>query len=150
TGLRGARCRAEQGTRLHLELQTRRRSLQPRKRGDVHAHANKRRHAAAHGADRLPAGPEAGLWRRACRMETVLREAGSGVGEGRLKFRRCVFGREYRMNWNKLIRQTHRWLSIAFTVAVIANVVATVQDKQAVWVGVLALIPLILLLLSGL
>jgi len=54
------------------------------------------------------------------------------------------------MNWNKLIRQTHRWLSIAFTVAVIANIVAMMQEKQAVWVGVLALIPLILLLLSGL
>ena len=27
------------------------------------------------------------------------------------------------MNWNKLIRQTHRWLSIAFTLAVIANLV---------------------------
>jgi len=54
------------------------------------------------------------------------------------------------MNWNNLIRQTHRWLSIAFTVAVIANVVALMQEKQAVWVGVLALIPLILLLLSGL
>ena len=54
------------------------------------------------------------------------------------------------MNWNKLIRQTHRWLSIAFTLAVIANVVAMMQEKQAVWVGVLALIPLILLLLSGL
>ena len=54
------------------------------------------------------------------------------------------------MNWNKLIRQTHRWLSIAFTVAVIANIVAMMQERQAVWVGVLALIPLILLLLSGL
>ena len=54
------------------------------------------------------------------------------------------------MDWNKLIRQTHRWLSIAFTVAVIANVVAMMQEKQAVWVGGLALIPLILLLLSGL
>ena len=54
------------------------------------------------------------------------------------------------MNWNKWIRQIHRWLSIAFTVAVIANVVAMVQEKQAVWVGVLALLPLILLLLTGL
>jgi heme A synthase len=57
---------------------------------------------------------------------------------------------EIRMNWNKWIRQIHRWLSIAFTVAVIANVVAMVQEKQAVWVGVLALLPLILLLLTGL
>lgn len=54
------------------------------------------------------------------------------------------------MNWNKLIRQSHRWLSIAFTVAVLANVVAMMQEQQAIWVGVLALIPLILLLLSGL
>jgi hypothetical protein len=54
------------------------------------------------------------------------------------------------MNWNRLIRQSHRWLSIAFTLAVIANVVAMMQEKQAVWVGVLALIPLILLLMSGL
>jgi len=54
------------------------------------------------------------------------------------------------MNWNKLIRQTHRWLSIAFTVAVIVNVVAMVQEKQAVWIGLLALFPLILLMVSGL
>jgi len=54
------------------------------------------------------------------------------------------------LNWNKLIRQFHRWLSIAFTVAVITNVVAMAQEKQAVWVGLLALFPLILLLLTGL
>ena len=54
------------------------------------------------------------------------------------------------MNWNMSIRQIHRWLSIAFTLAVIVNVIAMMQEKQAVWVGVLALIPLILLLLSGL
>jgi heme A synthase len=54
------------------------------------------------------------------------------------------------MNWNHWIRQTHRWLSIAFTVAVIINVVALVRQQQAVWVGFLALFPLALLLLSGL
>ena len=54
------------------------------------------------------------------------------------------------MNWNTSIRQIHRWLSIAFTVAVIVNVVAMLQEKQIVWVGLLALFPLILLLLSGL
>ena len=54
------------------------------------------------------------------------------------------------MNWNKLIRQVHRWLSIAFTLAVVANIVAMMQEKQAVWIGVLALIPLIPLLLTGL
>ena len=54
------------------------------------------------------------------------------------------------MNWDTSIRQIHRWLSIAFTVAVIVNVVAMVQEKQAVWVGLLALFPLVLLLLTGL
>jgi hypothetical protein len=54
------------------------------------------------------------------------------------------------LNWNNRVRQIHRWLSIAFTVAVIANVVAMVQEKQAIWVGLLALLPLVLLLLSGL
>ncbi len=54
------------------------------------------------------------------------------------------------MNWNRLIRQTHRWLSIAFTLAVIVNLVALMQKEQVVWVGLLALFPLILLLVSGL
>ncbi|GKQ53123.1 hypothetical protein [Bradyrhizobium sp. Ce-3] len=54
------------------------------------------------------------------------------------------------MNWNSWIRQFHRWLSIAFTVAVIINIVAMMQQQQAVWIGLLALFPLILMLLSGL
>ena len=54
------------------------------------------------------------------------------------------------MNWNTWVRQIHRWLSIAFTVAVIINVVALVQKEPAVWVGLLALLPLALLLLTGL
>jgi hypothetical protein len=54
------------------------------------------------------------------------------------------------LNWNRLIRQTHRWLSIAFTLAVILNLIFLMQKEQVVWVGLLALFPLILLLLSGL
>jgi hypothetical protein len=54
------------------------------------------------------------------------------------------------LNWNKWVRQTHRWLSIAFTVAVIVNIVALGQEKPAVWVGLLALLPLALLLFTGL
>lgn len=54
------------------------------------------------------------------------------------------------MNWNAWIRQIHRWLSIAFTAAVVANLVALAQQKSALWVGLLALVPLILLLASGL
>ena len=54
------------------------------------------------------------------------------------------------MNWNKWIRQTHRWVSIAFTVAVIVNGVAVVEKKYTFWVGLLALLPLALLLFTGL
>ena len=54
------------------------------------------------------------------------------------------------MSWNARIRQGHRWLSIAFTVAVVINVVALVREQQAVWVGMLALFPLALLQFSGL
>jgi quinol-cytochrome oxidoreductase complex cytochrome b subunit len=55
------------------------------------------------------------------------------------------------VNWNTWIRQTHRWVSIAFTVAVIVNMVAYgTQKEPAVWVGLLALLPLVLLLLTGL
>jgi hypothetical protein len=54
------------------------------------------------------------------------------------------------MSWNTRIRQIHRWLSIAFTVAVIVNIVALSTAEPAEWIGLLALVPLILLLLSGL
>jgi hypothetical protein len=54
------------------------------------------------------------------------------------------------LNWNKWVRQTHRWLSIAFTVAVIVNIVAVGKGKYTVWVGLLALLPLALLLFTGL
>ena len=45
------------------------------------------------------------------------------------------------MNWNKWVRQTHRWLSLAFTVAVIVNLVAVVTGRYARWVGLLAVAP---------
>jgi len=54
------------------------------------------------------------------------------------------------LNWNKWVRQTHRWVSIAFTVAVIVNIVAMRQEKPAIWVGLLALLPLVWLLFTGL
>jgi cellulose synthase/poly-beta-1,6-N-acetylglucosamine synthase-like glycosyltransferase len=54
------------------------------------------------------------------------------------------------MNWNHWIRQIHRWLSIAFTVAVIVTFVALRQEKPPVWVNFLALPPLFLLLFTGL
>lgn len=54
------------------------------------------------------------------------------------------------MNSSKWIRQLHRWLSIAFTLAVIVNLIALSQQLSAAWIGVLALVPLVLLLFTGL
>lgn len=50
----------------------------------------------------------------------------------------------------KWIRKTHRALSMTFTVIAIANIVALIMKAQVVWLGLLALVPLIPLLLSGL
>jgi hypothetical protein len=56
------------------------------------------------------------------------------------------------MNWNTWIRQTHRWLSIVFTVTVIANFIAMAQGDgmPPPWITYSPLPPLFLLLFSGL
>ena len=54
------------------------------------------------------------------------------------------------MNWSKWFRQIHRWLSIVFTVTVIANFVAMTQGQPPAWVTYSPLFPLALLLLTGL
>jgi hypothetical protein len=54
------------------------------------------------------------------------------------------------LNWNMWLRQFHRWLSIAFTMGFIVNCIAAVWGVYANWVGLLALLPLILLLMTGL
>lgn len=54
------------------------------------------------------------------------------------------------MNGNSGIRQFHRWTSIVFVVAVIFNTVMLVLNRQATWVGLTALFPLILLMITGL
>jgi cellulose synthase/poly-beta-1,6-N-acetylglucosamine synthase-like glycosyltransferase len=54
------------------------------------------------------------------------------------------------MNRNQWIRQSHRWLSIAFTLAVIANFVAMALGQPPSLVVYAPLPPLFLLLFSGL
>ncbi|RJT41977.1 hypothetical protein D3227_04650 [Mesorhizobium waimense] len=54
------------------------------------------------------------------------------------------------MNFSKWIRQIHRWLSIIFTVTVIANFVAMALGEPPAWVVYSPLLPLFLLLFSGL
>ena len=54
------------------------------------------------------------------------------------------------MNWNKWVRQIHRWLSVVFTVVVIVDGVIVARGKYTAWVGLLAVVPLALLLFTGL
>jgi len=54
------------------------------------------------------------------------------------------------LSWNKWLRQIHRWLSMAFTVAVIVNIIAIAQKKYTASVGLLAVIPLALQFVTGL
>ena len=54
------------------------------------------------------------------------------------------------MNWNKWVRQIHRWVSIAFTVTVIANFVALSRGTPPPWITYSPLPPLALLLFTGL
>jgi len=55
------------------------------------------------------------------------------------------------LNWNAWIRQTHRWLSIAFTAVVVAIFVTLGMGKEpAQWVYFLPLLPLALMTLTGL
>ena len=50
-------------------------------------------------------------------------------------------------NW---IRQFHRWLAVAFTVAVIITSVALALEEPVVWMSYVPLLPLALLFLTGL
>jgi hypothetical protein len=54
------------------------------------------------------------------------------------------------MNWNVWIRQTHRWLSILFTLTVIANFTAMAMGKPPMWLVYSPLPFLFLLLFTGL
>ncbi|WP_192183587.1 hypothetical protein [Mesorhizobium amorphae] len=54
------------------------------------------------------------------------------------------------MNFSKWIRQIHRWLSIIFTLTVIANFVAMGLGEPPAWLVYSPLLPLFLLLFCGL
>ena len=54
------------------------------------------------------------------------------------------------MNLSAWIRQSHRWLSILFTLTVIANFAVRVFGEPPAWVTYSPLPPLFLLLFSGL
>jgi cellulose synthase/poly-beta-1,6-N-acetylglucosamine synthase-like glycosyltransferase len=54
------------------------------------------------------------------------------------------------VNWNAWIRQFHRWTSMVFTASVVATFIALSQKEPIVWVSYVPLVPLFLLLFSGL
>jgi hypothetical protein len=54
------------------------------------------------------------------------------------------------LSWSKWVRQIHRWLSIAFTLTVIANFIAMGLGRPPAWVVYSPLLPLFLLLFTGL
>jgi heme A synthase len=54
------------------------------------------------------------------------------------------------MNWNKWVRQMHRWLSIPFTLAVLVNLVTVLMGKYSNSLGLSAVFLLALLLFTGL
>ena len=55
------------------------------------------------------------------------------------------------MNWSKWIRQFHRWMAVAFTAGFIVNIIAVSGGGEPeFWVYITVLIPLFLLLPTGL
>jgi hypothetical protein len=54
------------------------------------------------------------------------------------------------LNWNTCVRQIRRWLSIAFTLCVIANFIAMGLGRSSDWIGYSPLLPFFLLLFTGL
>jgi hypothetical protein len=58
--------------------------------------------------------------------------------------------KEARLGINDWIRQGHRWLSIAFTLTVVANFVAMARGTPPAWITYSPLLPLFLLMFSGL
>ncbi len=54
------------------------------------------------------------------------------------------------MSWNKFLRQSHRWISIIFTLTVATNFATMAFGQPPAWVVYSPLLPLFLLLATGL
>jgi hypothetical protein len=70
----------------------------------------------------------------------------ASLGKGAI----CRRAEEAQVNWSNWVRQTHRWLSIAFTLIVIINGIAVVQGKYNKTFGLSAVAVLALQFFSGL
>jgi hypothetical protein len=61
-----------------------------------------------------------------------------------------VIRRRVALNWNNWVRQTHRWLSIIFTLTVVANFIVMAIGTPPSWIVYSPLPPLFLLMFTGL
>ena len=50
---------------------------------------------------------------------------------------------------NAFIRTSHRWLSVVFMALVVANTVYLILGRQNYLLGMITLVPLILMMISG-
>lgn len=50
---------------------------------------------------------------------------------------------------NRLVRQFHRWTSMVFVATIVVTMIALAQPEPMVWVSYIPLIPLFLLLGTG-
>ena len=50
---------------------------------------------------------------------------------------------------SRLIRQFHRWISVLFVLTIIVTMIALAQPEPIVWVSYIPLIPVFLLLATG-
>ena len=57
---------------------------------------------------------------------------------------------EVKLAWSKWVHQSHRWVSIIFTMTVMTNFVAMGLGEPPAWVTYSPLLPLFLLLFTGL
>jgi len=57
---------------------------------------------------------------------------------------------EVLLQFKVLIRQIHRWVSIIFTLTVIVSFIASAQEEPVEWIFYLPLLPLAVLLFTGL
>lgn len=54
------------------------------------------------------------------------------------------------MTWNNRIRRLHRWTSAVFTATVVLTFIALAQKDPIVWVSYVPLLPLAVLMITGL
>ena len=81
-----------------------------------------------------------------CRVLAYRKRYGDriAIGEG------MITTEELHLNWNRWIRLTHRWLSIAFTAVIIVNGVAVALHKYTNRLGLSAVFVLALEFFTGL